>query len=99
MSRDSPTSDRGKFCDRTSSEDIKDRLAQIVERDQGKDVPDRAEASEEKRESVKDRLSSLLDRSKPVQIEKDQGERELDDDRENEKDIGRDTDRGEGHSL
>jgi len=79
-----------------SSEGIKDRLAQIVERDQGKDVPDRAE---EKEESVRDRLSSLLDRSKPVQIEKDQGERELDDDRENEKDIGRDTDRGEGHSL
>ena len=89
----------GKGGREASSEDIKDRLAQIVERDQGKDVPDQMLPPEEKRESVKDRLNSLLDRSQPVQIEKDQGDGDLDKDRENERDVGSDTDRGEGHSL
>jgi hypothetical protein len=68
-----------------------------VERDQGRVPPDQAEVPETKRESAKDRLSSLLDRSKPVQIEGDRDERELDTDLE--KDIGHDIDRGEGHSL
>ena len=89
----------GKDGRETSSEDINDRLAQIVECDQGKDAPDQTEPSEEKRESVKDRLRSLLDRSKPVQIDKGQDDRELDEGQENERDIGQDTDRGEGHSL
>lgn len=80
-----------------SSEEIKDRLAQIVERDHDRDAPDQAEPSEEKRESVKDRLSSLLDRSKPVEIEESQSD--LDKDRENDKDLERNTDRGKGHSL
>ena len=82
-----------------SPDGIKERLAKIVERDQGRDAPDQVEPPEEKQESVKDRPRSLLDRSKPAQIEKGQDERELDKDRENERDIGRDTDRGEGHSL
>ena len=89
----------GKDGREASSENIRDRLAQIVERDQGRDAPDQGEASEEKRENVKDRLSSLLDRSKPVEIEREQDERDLDKDGEREQDLGRDTDRGEGHSL
>lgn len=68
-----------------------------MERDQGKDVSEQADLSDEKRKSVKERLNSLLDRSKPVDIEKSQGEREPGEDQE--KDIGRDTDRGKGHSL
>jgi hypothetical protein len=82
-----------------SSENFKDRLAQIVERDQERGGQKEAEPSEEKLESVKDRLNSLLDRSKPVQIEKEQGERDLDKEHENERDLGRDSDRGNGHSL
>ena len=89
----------GKGGCEASSENIKDRLAQIVERDQGRDAPEQAESSDEKRESVKDRLSSLLDRSKPVEIEKGQDDRELGEGQKNARDIGRDTDRGEGHSL
>lgn len=34
-----------------------------------------------------------------LEVENEQDERELNKDRENEKEIGRDTDRGEGHSL
>lgn len=80
-----------------SSEDIKGRLAQIVDRDQGKGGLEEVEPPEEKHESVKDRLSSLLDRSKPVQIEKGREERESE--TENERDVDRDIDRGKGHSL
>lgn len=50
---------------------------------------------DEKRESVQERLSSLLDRSKPVQIEQEKDEPELDD--ENERHLDRDID--DGHSL
>ena len=46
---------------------------------------------------MKDRPSSLLNRSKPVQIETDQAE--LDDDRKIEREIERDTDRENGHIL
>jgi hypothetical protein len=48
---------------------------------------------------VKDRLSSLLNRSKPVQIETHQDKRELDDDQKIERELERDTDRGNSHSL
>jgi len=77
-----------------SSDGIKERLAKIVERDHGRDEPE-AGAPAEKRESVKDRLCSLLDRTKPVQIEQDKNEPELDDERERH----RDRDIGDGHSL
>lgn len=79
-----------------SSDGIKERLAKIVERDQDRKEPE-TDRSEAKRESVQERLSSLLDRSKPVQVENEQDDRELD--KENERELGRDTDRGEGHSL
>ncbi len=81
-----------------SPDEIRDRLAQIVERDQGREEAAR-EDSAEKRESVKDRLSSLLDRSKPVEIEQDGEEQELDDERQVEKDRGHDLDSGGGWSL
>lgn len=81
-----------------SSDDIRDRLAKIVERDQGRDEPGHDD-QDRKRESVKDRLSSLLDRSKPVEIEQDEEERGLDDERQAEKDRGRDIDSGGGWSL
>ena len=87
----------GKGRREGSSEDIKDRLALIVERDQSREGPDQVERSDEKRESVKDRLSSLLDRSKPVEIEKEQSDRERGN--ENERDVVYDVDRGKGHSL
>lgn len=78
-----------------SSEDIKDRLAQIMERDQGREASEQVERHKEKRERVKDRLSSLLDRSKPVEIDKEQDECDLDKDHEIERSI----DHGKGHSL
>ena len=74
----------GCVQDQSPANGIKERLAKIVERDQGRDAPDQVEPPEEKQESVKDRPRSLLDRSKPAQIEKGQDERELDKDRENE---------------
>ena len=75
-----------------SPDDIRDRLAKIVERD--REEPERDEP-DRKRESVKDRLSSLLDRSKPVEIKQDGEEEELDEGRERH----RDRDIGDGHSL
>ena len=89
----------GKGGNKVSSEDIKDRLARIVERDQDRDASDQAEQFDEKRESVKDRLNAVLDRSKPVEVEQGQGESESVNTHENERDVGRDTDRGKGHSL
>ena len=68
-----------------SSDGIKERLAKIVEHDQGRDEPE-ADAPEAKRESVQERLSSLLDRSKPVQIEQERDEPELDDEKERHRD-------------
>jgi hypothetical protein len=85
----------GKGGREGSSDDIKDRLAQIVERDQDRGAPDQSELSEDKQDSVKDRLSLLLDRSQPVEIEKEQDEHELEKDREDEREL----DRGEGHGL
>ena len=79
-------------------EDIKDRLAKIVERDQGRDEPE-ADVPAVKRASIQDRLSALLDRSKPVEIGPDGEDQELDDEHEVEKDRGRDLDSDEGWSL
>ncbi len=87
----------GKGGRDASSENIKDRLAQIVERDQGKGGQVQAEPPEEKQESVKDRLNAVLDRSKPVQIEESQDKRERDNDQEKERHRDRDID--DGHSL
>ncbi len=81
-----------------SPDEIRDRLAKIVERDQGRDEPE-GEDSVEKRESVKDRLSSLLDPSRPVEIEHGGEERELDDERQVEKERGHDLDSGGGWGL
>lgn len=77
-----------------SSDGIKERLAKIVDRDQGREEPV-ADVPGEKRESVQERLSSLLDRSKAVQIEQEKDEPELDD--ENERHLDRGID--DGHSL
>lgn len=77
-----------------SSDGIKERLAKIVERDQTREEPE-ADMPDEKRESVQERLSSLLDRSKAVQIEQEKDEPELDD--ENERHLDRGID--DGHSL
>ena len=77
-----------------SSDGIKERLAKIVDRDQARDEPE-ADTPEAKRESVQERPSSLLDRSKPVQVEQEKDEPELDD----EKERHRDRDIGDGHGL
>ncbi|MBL4807756.1 MAG: hypothetical protein JKY31_10825 [Rhodobacteraceae bacterium] len=63
-----------------SSDGIKEQLAKIVERDQGRENPE-ADIPDAKRESVQERLSSLLDRSKPVQVEQERDEPELDDEK------------------
>lgn len=77
-----------------SSDGIKERLAKIVERDLGREELE-ADMPVEKRESVQERLGSLLDHSKPMQIEQEKDELELGD--ENERHRGREID--DGHSL
>lgn len=77
-------------------EDIRDRLAKIVERDQGRDEAD-VEMPAAKRASIQDRLSALLDRSKPVEIE--EGLEETEQDEEEEKHRDRDIDSDGGWSL
>lgn len=76
-----------------NSEQIRERLAKIVERDQDREESE-TDTPETKRESVQERLSSLLDRSKPVQIEQERDEPELDDEKERHRD--RDIDDGYG---
>ena len=70
---------------------IKERLAEIVERDQGWDELE-ADAPARKRENVKDRLGALLDRSKSVQVEQEREGPELEEEKEKER--GRDFDDG-----
>lgn len=58
-----------------SPDDIRDRLAKIVARDQGREEPERA-ASAGTRDRMKDRLSTILDRSRRAEAERDDRDRE-----------------------
>ena len=79
-----------------SLDGVKERLEKIVERDQGWGEQD-TDAPARKRENVKERLDALLDRSKPVEVEQDRDEPELDD--EKKKEWGRDRDVDDGYDL
>lgn len=80
-------------------EDIRARLSKIVGREGGEKAKPERSAPAQGRESVRDRLSAILDRSKPVEVERDGEEQERDDERQVEKDRGRDLDSGGGWSL
>ena len=94
--------DRGRESEGQAQEqgDIRERLSRIVGREAGEETPGR-ESPAQGRESVRDRLGSILDRSKPVEVERDSElERDPEAEREeHEKDQRRDHDRGKGWSL
>lgn len=94
--------DRGRESDSAEQGqgDIRERLSRIVGREAGEEAPGR-EKPAQGRESVRDRLGAILDRSKPVEVERDSElERDPDAEREeHEKDQRRERDRGEGWSL
>ena len=76
------------------------RLRLGVGREAGEDMAGR-EPPAQGRESVRDRLGAILDRSKPVEVERDSElERDPENEREeHERDQHRERDRGEGWSL